>query len=130
MCEFLSKQSQDLFQSWSFLMMGMDAMSLAVPDGHVELAALAVARGVPPGKFIDGLGVERMAVARAHEDPVALAATAARRLFTTADIDPTTIGPCVVGTGSAVDHSKPVAAYLYRLLGLSPECRVFEVKRA
>jgi hydroxymethylglutaryl-CoA synthase len=71
-------------------MMGMDARSLAVPEGHVELAALAVACGVPPGKFIDGLGVERMAVARAHEDPVALAATAARRLFTTADIDPTT----------------------------------------
>ena len=111
-------------------MIGIDAISLAVPEGYVELADLAVARGVPPGKFIDGLGVERMAVARAHEDPVALAATAARRLFTTADIDPATIGLCVVGTESAVDHSKPVAAYLHRLLGLPQQCRVFEVKHA
>ena len=96
----LSKRCEDLFQGWSFLMMGMDARSLGVPEGHVELAALAVARGVPPGKFIDGLGVERMAVARTH------------------------------GTGSAVDHSRPVAAYLPRLLGLPQECRVFEVKHA
>src|SRR3954452_9676595 len=110
--------------------MGIDTMSLAAPGGDVELADLAVARGVPPGKFIDGLGVERMAVARAHEDPVALAATAARRLFTTADIDPSTIGMCVVGTESAVDHSKPVAAYLHRLLGLPQQCRVFEAKHA
>jgi hypothetical protein len=87
-------------QSWSFLMMGIDAMSLAAPEGDVELAALAVARGVPPGKF------------------------------TTADTDPMTIGPCVVGTGSAVDDSEPVAAYLHRLLGLFQECRVFEVKHA
>lgn len=111
-------------------MIGGDARSLTVPEGHVELAALAVTRGVPPGKFIEGLGVERMAVARAHDDPVATAATAARRRFTTADIDPTTIGLRVVRTGSAVDHSRPVAAYLHWLLGLPQECRVFEVKHA
>jgi hydroxymethylglutaryl-CoA synthase len=111
-------------------MVGIDAISLAVPEGYIELADLATARGVPPGKFIEGLGVERMAVARAHEDPVALAATAARRLFATADIDPKTIGLCVVGTESAVDHSKPVAAYLHRLLGLPQQCRVFEAKHA
>jgi hydroxymethylglutaryl-CoA synthase len=85
---------------------------------------------VPPGKFIDGLGVERMTVARSHEDPVALAATAARRLFATSGVDPATIGLCVVGTESAVDHSKPVAAYLHRLLGLPSRCRVFEAKHA
>lgn len=111
-------------------MMGIDAMPLAGPEAHVELAALAVTRGAPPGKFIEGLGVERMAVARAHDDPVAPAATAARRRFTTADIDPTTIGPRVVRTGSAVDHSRPVAAYPHRLLGQPQECPVFEVKHA
>lgn len=111
-------------------MMGRGVRSLTIPEGHVELAALAATRGVPPGKFIDGPGVARMAVARAHDDPVALAATAARRRFTTADIDPTTIKLRVVRTGSAVDHSRPVAADLHRLLGLPRECRVFEVKQA
>ena len=109
---------------------GIDAIALAVPEGYLDLADLADARGVPAGKYVDGLGVQRMAVARQHEDPVALAATAARRLFTTANVDPSTIGLCVVGTETAVDHSKPVAAYLHRLLGLPQQCRVFEAKHA
>jgi hydroxymethylglutaryl-CoA synthase len=109
---------------------GIDAIALAVPEGFVELEDLANARGVAPGKFIDGLGVRRMAVARAHEDPVALAANASRRLFATAQIDPEKIGLCIVGTETAVDHSKPVAAYLHRLLGLPQRCRVFEAKHA
>ncbi len=71
-----------------------------------------------------------MAVARAHEDPVALAANAARRLFARADVDAAAIGLCVAGTETAVDHSKPVAAYLHRLLGLNERCRVFEAKHA
>jgi hydroxymethylglutaryl-CoA synthase len=109
---------------------GIDAIALAVPEGYLDLADLAAARGVPAGKYIDGLGVSRMSVARAHEDPVALAATASRRLFATAGVDPTTVGLCVVGTETAVDHSKPVAAYLHRLLGLPQQCRVFEAKHA
>jgi hydroxymethylglutaryl-CoA synthase len=109
---------------------GIDAIALAVPEGYLDLADLAAARGVPAGKYVDGLGVSRMSVARSHEDPVALAAKASRRLFATADIDPATIGLCVVGTETAVDHSKPVAAYLHRLLGLPQQCRVFEAKHA
>jgi hydroxymethylglutaryl-CoA synthase len=109
---------------------GIDAIALAVPEGYLDLADLAAARGVPATKFTEGLGVSQMAVARAHEDPVALGATAARRLFATAGVDPATIGLCVVGTETAVDHSKPVAAYLHRLLGLPQACRVFEAKHA
>jgi hydroxymethylglutaryl-CoA synthase len=109
---------------------GIDAIAIAVPEGYVELAELAEARGVPPTKFTEGLGVTRMSVARQHEDPVSLAANAARRLIATAGIDPSGIGLCVVGTETAVDHSKPVAAYLHRLLGLPERCRVFEAKHA
>jgi hydroxymethylglutaryl-CoA synthase len=109
---------------------GIDAIAIAVPEGYLELAELAAARGVPPAKYVEGLGVSQMAVARAHEDTVALAANAARRLFQTAGVDPSSIGLCVVGTETAVDHSKPIAAYLHRLLGLPARCRVFEAKHA
>ena len=61
---------------------GIDAIALAVPQGYVELSELAEARGVPPGKYVEGLGVRRMAVAQRWEDPVALAANAARRSAT------------------------------------------------
>jgi hydroxymethylglutaryl-CoA synthase len=109
---------------------GIDAIALAVPQGYIELSELAEARGVPPGKYVEGLGVRRMAVAQRWEDPVALAANAARRLFATSGQDPTRVGLCVVGTETAVDHSKPIAAWLHRLLGLPQRARVYESKHA
>jgi hydroxymethylglutaryl-CoA synthase len=109
---------------------GIDALALAVPEGYLDLTDLAAARNVPSGKYVDGLGVSRMAVARAHEDSVALAAEAARRLFEKSGIDRSRIGLCIVGSETGVDHSKPIAAYLHGLLGLSEQCRVFETKHA
>ncbi len=109
---------------------GIDALALAVPNGYLELSDLAAARGVPAGKFVEGLGVRQMAIAAAHEDPVALAANAARRLLAQSGRDPSEIGLCIVGTETAVDHSKPIAAYLHGLLGLPSRCRVYETKHA
>ena len=109
---------------------GIDAIALAVPEGYLELADLAEVRGVPAGKYVDGLGVRQMAVARAHEDPVALATNAARRVLKQSGVDASTIGLCIVGTETAVDHSKPIAAFLHGLLGLPSACRIFEAKHA
>jgi len=109
---------------------GIDAIAIAVPRGFVEMTDLARARGVPAGKYVEGLGVSRMAVADAHEDAVALAANASRRLFATAGVEASSIGLCVAGTETGVDHSKPIAAYLHRLLGLPQRCRVYETKHA
>ena len=110
---------------------GIDAIALAVPEGYLDLADLADARGVPAGKY------RRRPRRPAHggRAPARGSGRARRRrrraaLFATADVDPSTIGLCVVGTETAVDHSKPVAAYLHRLLGLPQQCRVFEAKHA
>lgn len=112
------------------LTVGIDAIALSVPRGHVDLRDLAEVRGVPAAKYLDGLGTHRMAVAGPDEDPVTLAANAARRVFALSGRDPGEIGLCVVGTETAVDHSKPVAAFLHGLLGLPSACRVFETKHA
>jgi hydroxymethylglutaryl-CoA synthase len=109
---------------------GIDALALAVPEGYLELKDLAEARGVPPGKYVDGLGVRQMSVARPHEDPVALAANAARRALKQGRIDAGTIGMCIVGTETAVDHSKAIAAWVHSLCGLPQTCRSFETKHA
>ena len=60
---------------------GIDAIAIAIPEGYLDLADLAEARGVPATKYTDGLGVNKMAIAKAHEDTVALAANAARRVL-------------------------------------------------
>lgn len=105
-------------------------MAFAVPRGYLELADLATVRGVPAAKYVQGLGVTQMSVAAPDEDPVTLATDAARRLLRAAGRSPSEIGLCIVGTETAVDHSKPVASYLHGLLGLPSACRVFETKHA
>lgn len=109
---------------------GIDAIAFAVPRGYVDLTDLATARGVQPSKYIQGLGVSQMSVAHADEDPVTLATEAARRCLKASGRSPSEIGLCIVGTETAVDHSKPISSYLHGLLGLSSACRVFETKHA
>jgi len=109
---------------------GIDAVGISVPHAYLDLADLAQARGVPPSKYVEGLGVRRMAIAAPWEDAVALAANASRRLFATTGADPGQVGLCVVGTETAVDHSKPIAAWLHRLVGLPQRARSYEAKHA
>lgn len=109
---------------------GIDALAFAVPRSYLELTDLAAARGVAPEKYTSGLGTLQMAIAGPEEDPVTLAAEAARRLLRSSGRSPAEIGLCIVGTETAVDHSKPIASYLHGLLGLPRSCRVFETKHA
>ncbi len=109
---------------------GIDAIAFAVPRRYLDLTDLAAARGVAPAKYTSGLGTLQMAIAGPDEDPVTLATDAARRLLRTSGRSAEEIGLCIVGTETAVDHSKPVASYLQGMLGLPRNCRVFETKHA
>lgn len=109
---------------------GIDALGVAVPDTYVKLDVLAKARGVDPKKYLDGLGTKKMAVPLASEDTVTLAARAAQQALKSGGVKPEEIGLLVVGTETAVDHSKPVASFVQGLLGIGPRCRVFETKHA
>ena len=109
---------------------GIEALAVALPRRTLHLEDLARARGVDPAKYIAGLGVREMAVADPGEDTVALAATAARRLIETNEIDPASIGFLAVGTETGVDHSKPVASFVQGLVGLPRHMRVFDVQHA
>lgn len=107
---------------------GIEAMGLAVPRQYVDMTELANARGVAPGKFLEGIGLEQMAVPSVDEDTVTLAVRAAKQAL--AQVDVGDVGLCVVGTETAVDHSKPVTSFVQGLLGLKSHCRVYETKHA
>jgi hydroxymethylglutaryl-CoA synthase len=107
---------------------GIEAMGLAVPEQYVEMAELASARGVPASKYLEGIGLKQMAVPAVDEDTVSLAVRAARMAL--GAIPASEIGLCVVGTETAVDHSKPVTSFVQGLLGLPTSCRVYETKHA
>jgi hydroxymethylglutaryl-CoA synthase len=112
------------------MIVGIDAIGLAVPPLTLELEALAKARGVEPSKYIEGLGTTRISIPPAHEDTVTLAVRAGRHALELAGAKAEEIGLCVVGTETAVDHSKPVAAFVHGLLGLPSGCRIYETKHA
>jgi hydroxymethylglutaryl-CoA synthase len=109
---------------------GIDTLGLALPPLALELSDLAKARGVDPAKYEAGLGTQRASVPPVDEDTVTLAVRAARAAIHRAGIAPSEIGMCIVGTETAVDHSKPVAAFVHGLVGLPSSCRIFETKHA
>lgn len=100
--------------SMSAARVGLEAMGLAVPGQYVDMTELAEARGVAPGKYLEGIGLEQMAVPSVGEDTVTLM----RARAALQGVDVSDIGLCIVGTGTAVDHSKPVASFVQGLLGL------------
>ncbi len=112
------------------MLVGIDALGLAVSSQCLDLATLATARGVDPAKFTEGLGVSRMSIAPLDEDTVTLAARAGAMALSSAGVPASAIGLLVVGTETAVDHSKPVSSFVQGLLGVSTRCRVFETKHA
>ena len=109
---------------------GIERLAVYVPQYALRLHELAVARGVPPEKLTDGLGVREMAIAPPCEDVVTLAASAGARLLRAAHVDPEEIGLLLVATETGVDHSKPVSIFVHDLLGIGRRCRVYELKLA
>jgi hydroxymethylglutaryl-CoA synthase len=109
---------------------GIEALGIAVPPTYVAMEELAKARNVEPSKYLEGIGTSQMAVALPDEDTVTLAARAAKMALESAGVSPQEIALLVVGTETAVDHSKPVASYVQSLVGVGKHCRVFETKHA
>lgn len=109
---------------------GIDGLGLAVPSLCIDLETLAKARGVAPAKYLDGLGTWRMGIAPIDEDTVTLAARAGHMALESTGTKEDDIGLLIVGTETAVDHSKPVASFVQGLLGIGRNCRVFETKHA
>ena len=109
---------------------GIEALAIAVPERFLSLEDLAVARGVEPAKFTAGLGGREMAVADPGEDTVALAATAVNKLLTAHAIDVNRIGMLVVGTETAVDHSRAAASFVQGCLSLPKHMRVYDTQHA
>lgn len=119
-----------LHRSMTSFELGIQALGVAFPRPYVALADLARARGIPETKYTEGLGTIAMAVPSPDEDTVTLATAASASALARAGIDAKDIGLCIVGTETAVDHSKPVASFLQGLVGLPSNCRIFETKHA
>ncbi|WDE06071.1 hydroxymethylglutaryl-CoA synthase [Thalassomonas viridans] len=107
---------------------GIDSISLCVPESYYSLADLAEKHGIDPNKYLYGIGQEKMAVPSPDEDIVTLAAGAAKPIVTDEVRD--SISTVILATESGVDQSKSAGLFVHGLLGLKPNCRVVEFKQA
>ncbi len=109
---------------------GVSNMAIYIPPFYLSHAELAQARGIPPEKYLVGLGNRNMSIMPDWEDAVTMAANAAAQLLEKTGTHPDEIRQLVVSTESGVDHSKPVASFVQGLLKIGTRCRVYEIKHA
>lgn len=107
------------------VIVGLDGVAVHVPRlcvdltgewAHVRADALGVAPSDLIRKLTLGIGVRKMAIADAHEDPATMAAMAVKKLVDRLQLDLGELGYLAVGTESSVDQSKSIAAYVLGML--------------
>lgn len=107
---------------------GIDALAIYTSRYTLDLATLGAARGIDPEKYYIGLGQRQMSVPPPGEDIVTMAANAAAKVLK--EVDLSDIGMLLLATESGIDQSKSAGIYVHSLLGLSPHCRIVELKQA
>lgn len=109
---------------------GIEAMNVFGGSAVLEVAALARHRGLDLARM-DNLLMREKAVALPFEDPVTFGANAARPLLDRLSAEEKgRIELLITCTESGIDFSKSASTYLHQELGLSRNCRMFELKQA
>jgi polyketide biosynthesis 3-hydroxy-3-methylglutaryl-CoA synthase-like enzyme PksG len=109
---------------------GIEDMNVYGGRAYVDVRELFELRGLSLARF-DNLLMERKTVALPCEDPVSCAVNAARPILANmAEAERAAIEMLIIATESGIDFGKSLATYVLSYLGLSENCRVFEVKQA
>ncbi|MFT4749999.1 MAG: hydroxymethylglutaryl-CoA synthase [Neolewinella sp.] len=95
---------------------GIDDLSVYVPQLYLPIEDLAAARDLSYPKLSKGLGLLQMAIPDTREDAATMAANAVLDLMHKNDLDPNDIGRLYLGTESALDGAKPTATYVLDML--------------
>lgn len=95
---------------------GIDDMSVYIPQLYLPIETLAEARSLNYDKLSKGLGLLEMSVTDTQEDAATMAANAVLDLIHKNDLSPASIGRIYLGTESALDGAKPTATYVLGML--------------
>ena len=60
---------------------GIDDIAVYIPKLYVDASDFAEARGLDPQKLVHGLGIAKMAIVDANQDPATLAANACLKIM-------------------------------------------------
>lgn len=111
-------------------LVGIEAMNAFGGNAALDVSELARHRGLETARF-ENLLMKQKAVALPFEDPVTYAVTAAKPLIDQlSDADKNRIEMLITCTESGIDFGKSLSTYIHDGLGLSRNCRLFELKQA
>jgi polyketide biosynthesis 3-hydroxy-3-methylglutaryl-CoA synthase-like enzyme PksG len=109
---------------------GIDAVGVYAGRAMLDVSELAMARGLDMARF-HNLLMRRKSVALPMEDPVSFAVNAGKVVVDQLPkAERESIRHLVVATESGIDFGKAMSSYVQHYLGLSRNCRTFEVKHA
>ncbi|AIQ29030.1 3-hydroxy-3-methylglutaryl-ACP synthase [Paenibacillus sp. FSL P4-0081] len=109
---------------------GIEAMNVYGGSASLDVLELAKFRSLDTSRF-ENLLVKEKTVAMPYEDAVTFGVNAAKPLLD--DMTPEEIGRIellVTCTESGIDFGKSLSTYIHHYLGLSRNCRLFEIKQA
>lgn len=109
---------------------GVEAVNFYGGSAYVDVAELARHRGLGHSRF-ENLLMREKTVALPCEDPISFAINAARPLVSgLPPEDRERIEMIITCSESGIDFGKSMSTYLHDALGLSRNCRLFEIKSA
>ena len=108
---------------------GIEDLNVYAGRAFLDVGKLAQARGLDSYRF-QNLLMKRKSVAVNFEDPVTYAVNAAKPIVEKLGEEKKRIELLVVCTESGIDFGKAMGTYVHHYLGLSRNCRNFEIKHA
>ncbi|MCR5224893.1 MAG: hydroxymethylglutaryl-CoA synthase [Alphaproteobacteria bacterium] len=108
---------------------GIDAIAFSTSKYVLKLSTLAEKRGVDYAKYCVGIGQTEMSVFPPNEDIVTIAIDAAEKALSAIE-NKNEIDMVIFATESSFDLSKSAGIYVRHFLGLSDNCRIFDLKQA
>ncbi len=109
---------------------GIEAINFFAGRTYMDVLSIFKNRNLELDRF-QNLLMEKKSVSLPCEDPVTYAVNAAKRITDNmSEADKKSIDLLITCSESGVDFGKSISTYVHDYLGLSRNCRVFEVKQA
>ena len=109
---------------------GIEAMNVFGGTTYLDVNKLAEHRGLDMARF-DNLLMKEKSVALPYEDGVSYGVNAAKPILDNlSDKEKDRIELLITCTESGIDFGKSLSTYIHHYLGLSRNCRLFEIKQA
>lgn len=109
---------------------GIEALNVYGGAAQLDVRMLAQARQLDITRF-DNLMIKEKTVSMPYEDPVSYAVNAAKPIIDSlSDAEKQRIEMVITCSESGIDFGKSMSTYIQDYLGLSRNCRMFELKQA